>query len=146
MVGSGQTPGHITPCPRAGLSRKEYRVATKVILVDDFDGHDGEDVAKRDFEIAGSKYTIDLGDDNFKKLVEVIDILGLYLEKATEVKQAGRARRSTADSTPRLRGYSNSDVREWADREGIEVSVRGKIADDVYEKFIAAHPDAKAGD
>jgi hypothetical protein len=121
-------------------------VATKVIMVDDFDGYDGEDVAKRDFEIAATKYTIDLGDENFKKLQEVLDALAPYLEKAVEVKQAGRARKSSADVGPRLRGYSNSDVREWAGREGVEVSARGKIADEVYEKFIAAHPDAKPGD
>jgi hypothetical protein len=37
-------------------------------------------------------------------------------------------------------------VREWARREGVEVSVRGKIGDEVYEKFIAAHPDANPDD
>jgi hypothetical protein len=114
-------------------------------MVDDFDGHDGEDVAKRDFEIAEATYTIDLGDENFKKLQEAIEALRPYLEKATRVKQAGRARRAP-DTAPRLRGYSNSDVREWARREGIEVSARGKIGDEVYEKFIAAHPDANPDD
>jgi hypothetical protein len=115
-------------------------------MVDDFDGHDGEDVAKRDFEIAETTYTIDLGDENFKKLQEAIEVLTPYLEKATRVKQAGRARRATPDTAPRLHGYSNSDVREWARQEGIEVSSRGKIGDEVYEKFIAAHPDANPDD
>lgn len=120
-------------------------MATRVITVDDFDGHDGEDVAKRDFEIAESTFTIDLGDENFKKLQEAIEVLMPYLEKAKRVKQAGRARRP-ADVAPRLRGYSNSDVREWARQEGIEVSSRGKIGDEVYEKFIEAHPDANPDD
>ncbi len=116
-------------------------------MVDDFDGHDAADVAKRDFEIAESTYTIDLGDENFKKLQEAIEVLRPYLEKATRVKQAGRPRRAAAaDTLPRLRGYSNSDVREWARSEGIEVSSRGKIGDEVYEKFIAAHPDANPDD
>jgi hypothetical protein len=118
-------------------------VATKVVMVDDLDGHDGEDVAKRDFEVSGVTYTIDLGDENFKRLEELLDELTPYIEKAAKVRQAGRARKSTADTAPRLRGYSNSDVRQWATAEGIEVSERGKIADEVYEKFIAAHPDAK---
>ncbi|MCW2903753.1 MAG: hypothetical protein JWO67_6018 [Streptosporangiaceae bacterium] len=125
---------------------KGIRVATKVILLDDFDGYDGEDVAKRDFEIAGRKFTIDLGDDNFKKLHEVLEALAPYLDKAVEVKQAGRARKGAVEAGPRLHGYSNTDVREWAEAEGVEVSTRGKIADEVYEKFIAAHPDAKPGD
>ncbi|MCW2944177.1 MAG: hypothetical protein JWR24_894 [Actinoallomurus sp.] len=121
-------------------------MATKVIMVDDFDGHDGEDITRRDFEVSGTTYTIDLGDENFKKLQEALEALTPYLEKATKVKQAGRTRRSAPDGTPRLRGYSNSDVREWAGQEGVDVSLRGKIADEVYEKFIAAHPDAKPED
>jgi hypothetical protein len=116
-------------------------VATKVIMVDDFDGHDGEDVTKRDFEVADATYTIDLGDENFKKLQELLEGLTPYLDRAVRVKQAGRARKAP-DASPRLRGYSNTDVREWASAEGIEVSSRGKIGDEVYEKFIAAHPDA----
>jgi len=121
-------------------------VATKVILVDDFDGHDGEDVVKRDFEFADATYTIDLGEDNYKRLQEALDVLNPYLEKATRVKQAGRARKAPADTTRRLRGYSNSDVRDWARQEGIEISSRGKIGDDIYDKFIAAHPDAQPDD
>ncbi|MEV5750624.1 Lsr2 family protein [Actinoallomurus sp. NPDC052308] len=118
-------------------------MATKVVMVDDLDGHDGEDVAKRDFEVSGVTYTIDLGDENFKRLEELLGELAPYIEKAAKVRQAGRARKSAADTAPRLRGYSNSDVREWAVAEGVEVSERGKIADEVYEKFIEAHPDAR---
>ncbi|ACY96363.1 MULTISPECIES: histone-like nucleoid-structuring protein Lsr2 [Thermomonospora] len=117
-------------------------MATKVVLVDDIDGHEGEDVAKRDFEVAGAQFTIDLGDANYKKLTEVLEALAPYLEKATTVKRATRARKS-ADAAPRLRGYSNTDVRQWAQAQGIELSERGKIPDEVYEQFIAAHPDAK---
>ncbi|MGH3388155.1 MAG: histone-like nucleoid-structuring protein Lsr2 [Actinomadura sp.] len=118
-------------------------MAQKVITVDDIDGYDGEDVAKRDFEVGGTRYTIDLGDANFKKLQDALDALEPFLAEAVEVRQAGRARRSATDSTPRLQGYTNGDVREWARDEGIEVSTRGKIADEVYERFVDAHPDAR---
>jgi hypothetical protein len=121
-------------------------VATKVITVDDVDGYDGEDVAKREFEVGDRKFTLDLGDGNFKRLGELLDSLAPYLEKASEVKQAGRARKSGTDGGTRLRGYTNTDVRAWAGQEGVEVSARGKIADEVYEKFIAAHPDAQPED
>ncbi|GLW67649.1 hypothetical protein Arub01_58920 [Actinomadura rubrobrunea] len=121
-------------------------MATKVVMVDDIDGYDGEDVAKRDFEVAGAKFTIDLGDANYKRLQEALDMLAPFLEKATVVKAAGRSRKSAADTSPKLRGYTNTDVREWAKENGIEVSVRGKISDEVYEQFIAAHPDARPDD
>lgn len=121
-------------------------MATKVIMVDDLDGHDGEDVTKRDFEISGTTFTIDLGDENYKKLDELLTALTPYLEKAVKVRQAGRVRKGAADAGPRLRGHSNGDVRAWAAEQGIEVSERGKIADEVYEKFLAAHPDARPED
>ncbi|TNY36693.1 histone-like nucleoid-structuring protein Lsr2 [Thermomonospora catenispora] len=119
-------------------------MATKVVMVDDIDGYDGEDVAKRDFEVAGTRFTIDLGDANYQKLLETLETLAPYLEKATTVKRAGRSRaRKSADAAPRIRGYSNTEVREWARAQGLEVGDQGKISDEVYEKFIAAHPDAK---
>jgi Lsr2 len=121
-------------------------MATKVVMVDDIDGYDGEDVAKRDFEVAGTQFTIDLGDANHTMLTETLELLAPYLEKAAVVKAAGRSRKNNADVTPRLRGYTNTDVREWANREGVEVSVRGKIADEVYDQFIEAHPDARPED
>lgn len=121
-------------------------MATKVITVDDIDGYDGEDVARRDFELGGKSFTLDLGDGNYKKLQEALDALAPFLEKATEVKRAGRARKSAQDAAPRLKGYTNSDVRQWAIDEGVEVSARGKISDEVYEGFLAAHPDARPED
>lgn len=121
-------------------------MATKVITVDDIDGYDGQDVARRDFELGGKKFTIDLGDGNYKRLQDLLDAIAPFIEKATEVKQAGRGRRSAQDTGPRLRGYTNSDVRQWAEGEGIEVSARGKISDDVYDRFLAAHPDARPED
>jgi hypothetical protein len=117
-------------------------MATRVITVDDIDGYDGEDVAKRDFELGGTTYAIDLGDTNYKRLQELLDALTPFMEKAAEVKQAGRARKAKAEAGPRLQGYTNTDVRQWATEQGIEVSARGKIADEVYERFTAAHPDA----
>lgn len=121
-------------------------MATKVITVDDIDGYEGADVAKRDFEIGAATYSIDLGDANFGKLNEALAALAPFLEKAVQVRQAGLARKSTTDRAPRLHGYTNSDVRQWANSEGIDVNARGKIADEVYEQFLTAHPDARLED
>jgi hypothetical protein len=138
-------PGHAVRDLDRSIPTKGFYVATKVVLVDDFDGHDGEDVVKRDFEVADATFTIDLGDENYKRLEEALEVVTSYLEKATRVRQAGRARKAP-ETARRLQGYSNSDVREWARQEGIEISSRGKIGDEVYDQFIAAHPDARPED
>ncbi|MGK5555651.1 histone-like nucleoid-structuring protein Lsr2 [Actinomadura kijaniata] len=116
-------------------------MAEKVIRVDDIDGSEGSDVSKRDFEVLGRTFTIDLSDDNHKRLVETLETLNLFVEHATEVKAARKGRKST--SAVKLKGYTNADVREWAMSNDIEVTERGKISDEVYAAFIEAHPDAK---
>ena len=76
-------------------------MATKTIKIDDVDGRDGDDVAKRDFELGGVMYTIDLGDANFGKLQELLDQLTLFMQAAVKAKQSGRARKNTPDSQAR---------------------------------------------
>ncbi|GLY89371.1 Lsr2 dimerization domain-containing protein [Actinoallomurus iriomotensis] len=73
-------------------------MATKTIKIDDIDGRDGDDVAKRDFELGGLMYTIDLGDANFAKLQEILDQLAPFMQSAVKAKQAGRARKNTSDT------------------------------------------------
>ncbi|WP_455577964.1 Lsr2 dimerization domain-containing protein [Actinomadura luteofluorescens] len=79
-------------------------MAEKVIRVDDMDGSEGADVAKRDFEVLDRTFTIDLNDDNYKRLNEMLDALAPFIENAAEVKRPGRAaspapRRSRATRT-----------------------------------------------
>ncbi|MDL4770844.1 MULTISPECIES: histone-like nucleoid-structuring protein Lsr2 [Thermomonosporaceae] len=116
-------------------------MAEKVIRVDDIDGSEASDVAKRDFEVLGRTFTIDLSDDNHKRLHEMLDTLAPFIENAAEVKPAGKGRKS--GRTAKIKGYTNGDVREWALNEGVELSERGKISDEVYAAFIETHPDAK---
>lgn len=116
-------------------------MAEKIIKVDDLDGAETPDVAKRDFEVLERLFTIDLSDDNDKKLREAMETLELFLSHSNEVIQAGKGKKSA--SPAKVKGYTNTDVRAWAKETDVEVSVRGKIADEVYSAFIEAHPDAK---
>lgn len=118
-------------------------MAEKVIRVDDLDGSESADVEKRDFELLGTTYTIDLSEANDKRLRELLEGLAPYLGAAREVKQASRGRRA-ADKTTRLaNGHTNTDVRNWATEQSIEVNARGAIPAGVYEQYYEAHPDAK---
>ncbi|MFC4530094.1 histone-like nucleoid-structuring protein Lsr2 [Sphaerisporangium dianthi] len=116
-------------------------MAQKVILVDDLDHSEGDDVARREFPLLNRTFAIDLSDANQQRLSEALAFVEQVLESSREVKQATRPKK-TADTSPRLQGYTLTDVREWARKEGLEVPARGKLADDLLEKFIAAHPDA----
>jgi hypothetical protein len=117
-------------------------VAQKVILVDDLDSSEGDDVARREFSLLNRTFAIDLSEANQRRLTEALQFIEEVLERSREVKKPSR--RKTADTSPRLRGYTLTDVRAWAREQGIEVPERGKLPDEVIEKFIAAHPDAAA--
>ncbi|WP_018656421.1 histone-like nucleoid-structuring protein Lsr2 [Actinomadura flavalba] len=118
-------------------------MAEKVIRVDDIDGSEGTDVAKRDFGVLERTFTIDLSDENYKRLSATLETLELYIAKAVPVKPAGKGRKGGAAA--KVKGYTNGEVREWAKAAGVEVSERGKISDEVYAAFIETHPDAAPG-
>ncbi|GAB3150664.1 histone-like nucleoid-structuring protein Lsr2 [Microbispora hainanensis] len=120
-------------------------MAQKVILVDDLDHSEGDDVARREFPLLNRTFAIDLSDANQQRLSEALAFIEEVLENAREVKQASRSKKA-ADTSPRLRGYTLTDVREWAREQGLDVPARGKMADEVIEQFIAAHPDISTGD
>ncbi|MEV7966904.1 Lsr2 family protein [Sphaerisporangium sp. NPDC088356] len=116
-------------------------MAQKVILVDDLDCSEGDDVARREFPLLNRTFAIDLSDANQQRLSEALTFLEEVLERSREVKQASRPKKIT-DPSPRLQGYTLTDVRAWAREQGLEVAVRGKVTDEVIEQFVAAHPDA----
>ncbi|WP_055482658.1 histone-like nucleoid-structuring protein Lsr2 [Sphaerimonospora mesophila] len=120
-------------------------MAQKVILVDDLDLSEGDDVARREFPLLNRTFAIDLSDANHQRLNEALAFLDRILENSREVRQASRSKKA-ADTSPRLRGYTLTDVREWAREQEVEVPARGKVPDEVIERFIAAHPDAAADD
>jgi hypothetical protein len=88
-------------------------------------------------------------DVDIRKLVKVLLALSRQLScedellKGVETEQAGGARKDSADSPGCRRGHTNSDIRRWANDQGIKIGARGKIAREVYDQFIAAHPGAK---
>jgi hypothetical protein len=101
---------------------------------------EGTDVARREFPLLERTFAIDLSDDNHRRLSEALTFIEGVVGRSREVRRATRVRK--ADQEPRLRGYTNTDVREWARTEGMEIPARGKLTEEIIGKFIEAHPDA----
>jgi hypothetical protein len=98
-----------------------------VVLEDDMDGGKASETIT--FAIDGTQYEIDLNDQNAKKLRDALDG---YVSKARKVS----GRRSTARKDGS--GVDNTAVRRWAESNGIELSKRGRIPQDVVSQFKAA--------
>jgi hypothetical protein len=102
------------------------------LLTDDLDG--GEADRTVEFGLDGVNYTIDLSEKNAGKLRKALDP---YLNVATRVGRSGadsRVRRGAAP-TGRASRDQNQAIREWATKNGYEVSERGRIPSSIVEAY-----------
>jgi hypothetical protein len=101
---------------------------TVVTLEDDLDGGPADETLQ--FGIDGREYEIDLSRKNAARLRKQI---APFIEHA---RRAGRrARRPVRTAASRRR---SRDIREWARKQGIELSERGRIPANVVDKYDAA--------
>jgi hypothetical protein len=103
------------------------------LLTDDLDG--GEADRTVEFGLAGVNYTIDLSEKNTAKLRKALDP---YLNVATRVGRSSgdsRARRTAPATTGRASRDQNQAIREWASKNGYEVSERGRIPSSIVEAY-----------
>src|SRR4029450_13082413 len=103
------------------------------LLTDDLDG--GEAARTVEFGLDGVNYTIDLSEKNAGKLRKALDP---FLTVATRVGRSNApapAARRTAPvaGTTRSNRDQNQAIREWANKNGHNVSERGRIPSHVVE-------------
>jgi hypothetical protein len=103
----------------------------QTLFIDDLDGSEAEGTVQ--FGLDGTDYEIDLSAKHAqalrKSLVQYVEAS----RKLSASRRPGRARRQ-----PGLSGTSNSQVRQWARSQGVEVKERGRIPADLVVKFKAA--------
>lgn len=105
------------------------------VLTDDLDGGDADRTIE--FGLDGLSYAIDLSETNAGKLRKALDP---YLAVASRIGRTGAHGRiaSRAAATPaRSNRDRNQAIREWAAKNGYEVSDRGRIPSSIVEAFHA---------
>jgi hypothetical protein len=108
-----------------------------VQYVDDLDGTPSNNVSTVTFGLDGAAYEIDLGDGNAAKLR---DVLAPYVAVAQRV--GGRRKRGGVVAGPVGSGRSKEQtqaIRDWAKKNGHDISDRGRIPAAVINAFEAAH-------
>ena len=112
----------------------------QVILSDDLDDSISADETVT-FALDGTTYEIDLSEKNAS---EMRDVLGKYVSAARKV--SGRGGRASGAGRSRATGGGGrmdreqaGAIREWARKNGHDVSDRGRIPASVVEAFEAAH-------
>lgn len=109
-------------------------MAQKVLvqLVDDLDGTSSDDVSTISFGLDGAEFEIDLSASNAENLRKALDE---YVAQAR--RTGGRKRRGVAPSRSGNQGEA-SEIREWANENGYELSARGRIPGRVVEAYTEA--------
>lgn len=92
-----------------------------VELIDDLDGKPATETVE--FSLDGIAYEIDLSEHHSKELRDLFD---KYVEVARVVKKTKKYKPS---------GIGYTEVREWAKANGVEVSERGRVSNEVIAAF-----------
>lgn len=107
------------------------------VLVDDIDGGEADETVK--FALDGNQYEIDLSSKNAAK---IRDVLAPFVAAGNKIGRGGLVVGGRAASA-RSRGGTRSDrdqnkaIREWAQAKGIKVSDRGRIKQDIVDRYHA---------
>lgn len=106
----------------------------KIILEDDLEGGPAEETVR--FGLDGGSFEIDLSAENAAKLREAVRP---FVAKARRVqaKSTGRAAKGTGSSS-QPRNPETAKIRKWAQDNGYKVSDRGRIHQDIQDKYYAA--------
>ena len=122
-------------------------MAQKVVvsLVDDLDESEADETVE--FGIDGATYEIDLSDSNAAKLRDVLaDYVAHSRRLSGRRRSSSRASAPASAAPPRKGGgrasvdrEQNQAIREWARKQGMTVSERGRIPSEVSEAYHKAH-------
>jgi hypothetical protein len=105
------------------------------LLTDDLDGGDADRTIE--FGLDGVNYTIDLSEKNAGKLRKALDPFLTAASKVGRTAVNGRIAPRAAAAPSRSNREQNQAIREWAIKNGYDVSERGRIPAFVIEAFQA---------
>lgn len=107
----------------------------QVILTDDLDGNEADETVT--FALDGTPYEIDLSAKNSKAMR---DAFAAYVGHARRVSKTRRSGAASNGRNPATTDRAQTQaIRDWARRNGHQVSDRGRIPSAVLEAFNAAH-------
>ena len=107
----------------------------QTLFIDDIDGSEAEGTVR--FALDGADYEIDL---NARHAAALRKALAKYIDAAR--RSTGAARRpARSGRRASASGVNTTEVREWANAQGIEVKDRGRVPAELVARFKAATGD-----
>ena len=118
--------------------RSDQHMAQKLVLVDDLTGHEGAETVT--FAINGVQYEIDLVPTNQAKLEKALEP---FIKAG---RKRGQKRVRAARPTKIPAAVPQQTIRDWARKNGMKVSDKGKIRKEVMDAFNEAHSKSDPSD
>ncbi len=105
-----------------------------IVLTDDLDGTDANETVT--FSLDGNTFEIDLSAENAERLREAVRPF-----VAAGRKTSGRAAAAARPGRRRAAAASGSatEIRSWAQEQGMQVSARGRVPAEIRAAYEAAH-------
>lgn len=114
---------------------KTTRTITEVVVTDDYDGKPlPEETKPTTLSYNSRSYELYLSDANAKRLSDAIEKFTKNVQPVSPPRRGRGKSRSTSSSSSDF-----AAIREWAKKNGHEVSSRGRIRAEVVEAYRAAH-------
>lgn len=104
-----------------------------VTLVDDLDGTEAAE--QIEFTVDGRSYEIDLSAANGARLREVLAPYISVARRTGRSRSSGAPAASAAPSRQAADREQNQAIREWAQRQGMKISERGRIPTIVLQAY-----------
>lgn len=105
-----------------------------VSLVDDIDGSEAEGTVE--FALDGATYQIDLSSENADRLRSALaDFVEHARRSGGRKRPVGKAASGRSPRTASADREQNQAIREWARKQGMKVSDRGRIPSEVLEAY-----------
>lgn len=112
---------------------------------DDMDGTPAEHVGVS-FSLEGTEWSIDLSDSNYTELRHAIE---RFADHATRVSGSGRGRGRSASAGSAVSAKEKkaelAAVRDWASKNNVEISARGRISESVLHAYRENDPSLVGG-
>jgi hypothetical protein len=113
-------------------------MAQTTTLTDDFDPSIKEGVQTFTYAWQGKAFEVDLGPENADEYSKIFNELIEVSRQVGSSQSSGRPRRTRGSKESSGSSNEASAIREWAQANGITVSARGRISDEVKQRYHAA--------
>lgn len=119
-------------------------MAQKVIFVDDISGEEAEGTQTRYYSIGEKSYKVDLSEEHWDEFLEAFYESMKKFTDVSELLPPVKYSKKRMSSVPvnNVHHLDNQAVRDWARENNVPLKARGKIPDEVKEKYLESLGDS----